>query len=335
MSIVTVLSFTPYILAFIFLLAVLILVHEAGHFFVAKAFKVKVLEFGLGFPPRLWGTRRGDTLYSVNAIPLGGFVKMVGEEDPSEPGSLAGKTVGVRFLVMAAGPFMNGFLALLLFSLLFMVPQQVIVGDVQVLRVDPGSPAQHAGIAPGDVVVAVDGHSIGNHADLQYRIGLRLGAETTWLLQREGQRISARLVPRFNPPEGQGPTGIQVTTASPRLESRANPPWTAVAKGAVRMRDVLVFAKNEFTKWLSGGVAPEVTGPIGMAQVFGEVASEQGFPLADRLMVITNLAAAISFSLAIFNILPFPALDGGRILFVGIEWVRRGKRVSPQKEGLV
>ena len=100
------LSIVPYVLGFIAILAVVILVHEAGHFAVAKAAGVKVLEFGLGFPPRLWGIRRGETLYSFNAIPLGGFVRMLGEEDPSEPRSLAGKSAGVRFVVMAAGPFM-------------------------------------------------------------------------------------------------------------------------------------------------------------------------------------------------------------------------------------
>ncbi|MBI4201010.1 MAG: site-2 protease family protein, partial [Chloroflexi bacterium] len=254
------LAIVPYILAFIALLALLVLVHEAGHFAMAKAARVKVLEFGLGFPPRLWSLRRGETLYSVNAIPLGGFVKMVGEEDPSEPGSLAGKSTGVRFLVMAAGPFMNALLALVLFSVLFMVPQDVVVGEVEVQQVAPGSPAQLAGILPGDRVVAVDGHPVSNHADLQYRIGLRLGAEMTWLVQRGGQRLVVTLVPRPNPPEGQGATGIQVATVNPRLERRATAPWVAMGKGLLRMGDVLVFAKNEFTKWFAGGTAPEVTG---------------------------------------------------------------------------
>ena len=104
------------IAGFVVIMTVLIVIHEAGHFFVAKLAKVKVLEFGIGFPPRLWGIRYRDTLYSINAIPLGGFVRMLGEEDPSESGSLAGRGTGIRFLVMAAGPFMNLILTVLLLS---------------------------------------------------------------------------------------------------------------------------------------------------------------------------------------------------------------------------
>ena len=323
------------ILVFIIILAVVILIHEAGHFAVAKAAKVRVLEFGLGFPPRVWGVRRGETVYTINAIPLGGFVKMSGEEDPDELRSLAGKSTGIRFLVMAAGPLMNVVLAFLLFSLLFMIPQEVAVGQVLVTVVNPGSPAQEAGILPGDIIVAVDGHPIDNDFDLRYRVNLGLGAQMVWLIQREAQQLTVDLVPRFNPPEGQGATGIEITTADYHIESRSEPVWRVPFLGLQRMGDVLVLVINEFTKWARGGTAPEVTGPIGMAHVFGEVAQDEGFRLQDKIIITVNLAAVISLSLAIFNILPIPALDGGRILFVAIEWVRRGKRIPPEKEGMV
>ena len=320
---------------FIVILAIVILIHEAGHFAVAKAAGVRVLEFGLGFPPRLWGLRRGETLYTLNAVPLGGFVKMEGEEDPSDPRSLAGKSPGIRFLVMSAGPFMNVLLALVLFSALFMIPQDILVGQLTVADVTPGSPAQSAGILPGDIIAAVEGHSVDNYWDLRYQVSLNLGKPTSLLLYRGDQRLTVILTPRLNPPEGEGATGVLTNTVNAHVESRAEPAWKAPILGLQRISDVLVLTRNEIARWVAGGSAPQVTGPLGMAQVVGEVAGEEGTPVSDRIISIINLAAVISLSLGIFNILPIPALDGGRILFVVIEWARRGKRISPKKEGLV
>ncbi|MBI2172473.1 MAG: site-2 protease family protein [Chloroflexi bacterium] len=324
-----------FITGFIVLLALLILVHEAGHFLVAKAAGVKVLEFGMGFPPRLWGVRKGETLYSFNAIPLGGFVKMVGEEDPTEPRSLASKSILVRFLVIGAGPLMNGVTALLLFTALFMVPQDVLVGAVSIVQVAPGSPAETAGILPGDQIVAVDGKRLDSHADLAYRISLKLGERMTWTVRRDGRDMLLSVTPRLNPTEDQKATGIKVTTLDPRVESRTQAPWTALGNGLRAMADVILLTKNELTKWLAGGKAPQVTGPIGMAQAFGEVGQEPTFGAKDRMLLGLNLAAVISLSLAVFNILPLPALDGGRLPFLLIEWVGRGKRVPLKFEVLV
>lgn len=322
------------ILGFVAVLVVLIVIHEAGHFFAAKLARVKVLEFGVGFPPRLWGLRRGETLYSINAVPLGGFVKMLGEEDPSEPGSLAGKSAATRFVVMAAGPFMNLLMAVALFSALFVIPKDVPVGDVSVVDVLPDSPAAQSGILPGDVVLEANGRALDNDADLRYQIALSLGQEMSWLVQRGREQVSLTLVPRVNPPEGAGATGISVATRNVAYEKRSEALWRAPMLGLQRTGHVLVLIKNEITKWISGGAAPEVTGPVGMAHVFGEVSQVEAPPV-HRVLTTLNLAAVISLSLGIFNLLPIPALDGGRILFVAIEWVRRGKRISPQKEGLV
>ena len=323
------------ILGFVAVLVVLIVIHEAGHFFAAKLARVKVLEFGIGFPPRLWGLRKGETIYSINAVPLGGFVKMLGEEDPSEPGSLAGKSTSIRFLVMAAGPFMNLIMAVALFSVLFLIPQDVPVGDVSVVNVLPDSPAAEAGILPGDVILEANGRTVDNDGHLRYQIALSLGEEMTWLIQRGREQVSLTLVPRVNPPEGTGATGIRVATRNVVYEKRSEALWRAPMLGLQRTGQVLVLVKNEITKWISGGAAPEVTGPVGMAHVFGEVAQAEELPPVNRVITTLNLAAVISLSLGIFNLLPIPALDGGRILFVAIEWVRRGKRISPQKEGLV
>lgn len=329
------LSVAILIVSFLVLLSVLVVIHEAGHFIVAKLAGVKVEEFGVGFPPRLWGIQRGETVFTINAIPLGGFVKMVGEEDPSDPRSLAAKSTGIRFLVMAAGPFMNFILAMLLFSVMFMIPQEVAVGDVLVVEVSPDSPADEAGILPGDIIVATNGHIIDNDRDLRYRIGLSLSNPMTWLVLRAGEEVVATIEPRLSPPEGQGATGIIVSTVNIRTESRVTPAWIAPWKGIERTGEVLVLIKNELAKWIVGGAAPEVAGPIGMGQVFGEVTQGEGLTVKDRVLATISLAAIISLSLAIFNSLPIPALDGGRMFFVVLEWLRRGKRISPEREGMV
>ena len=318
------LAVVAYVLGFIFIVVVLLVVHEAGHFAMAKAAKVKVLEFGVGFPPRIWGIRRGETLYSMNAIPLGAFVKMVGEEDPSDPRSLAGKSTGVRLLVMAAGPFMNVVLALLLFSLLFMIPQQVAV---TIMEVETASPAEQAGLLPGDVIIELDGDLLSDHTELSDRINLKQGAHTSWLVQRGDQRFLVDLVPRLNPPEGQGAAGISVTTYG----NRAQPPWTAVGSGLRLMGDILIQIKTGIAQWIAGGAVP-FAGPIGVGHLAKDVSQVEGL---DLKMATLYLAAFISFILAVFNILPIPPLDGGRILFLAIEFVRRGKRISPEKEGAV
>ena len=317
------------VVSFIGVLAVLVVVHELGHFLTAKAFGVKVLEFGIGYPPRLFGIRRGETLYSLNLLPLGGFVKMEGEVAPDSPRSLASKGTGTRFVVMAAGAFMNALLPILIFSVLFMVPQRTLAGDVQVQAVAPDSPAQRAGFQVGDRILRVDGRAIENNLDLSYLIMLNLGAQTTFQVQRSDGTHTLYAVPRWKPPEGQGATGITVETLNLHEVSHRYPPWVAVPKAFQKLGDVLVLAKNEITRWITGASRVQMAGPLGIAQMTGEVARAGG------IVPLLEFIALLSINLAIFNILPIPMLDGGRITFVVIEWVRRGKRIPPEREGLV
>ncbi|MFQ5860011.1 MAG: RIP metalloprotease, partial [Dehalococcoidia bacterium] len=316
------------LLVFLGVLAVLVLVHELGHFLAAKANGIRVLEFGFGFPPRLVGVRKGETLYSINLVPLGGFVKLAGETDLREPGSLASKSAAVRTLVLSAGPLMNALLPVLLFTVVFIIPQQTVVGRVVIREVASDSPAQLAGIQSGDVVLKAHGRTVENAGDLGYLVQLRLGAEMEWLVQRGERLETARLVPRWRPPEGQGATGVGIQTQDMQIVSRSYPFWEAIPLGARRTVDILVLAKNEVTKWIIGTSSPQVAGPVGIAQMTGEVAQAGFLPLLE-------FTALLSINLAILNILPIPMLDGGRLVFVGLEWVRRGKRIPPEKEGLV
>ena len=148
------------IIIFIVTLLVVVSIHELGHFITAKRAGIKVEEFGLGLPPRLFGIKRGETIYSLNAIPVGAFVKTAGENDPSVPRSLASKKPGVRLLVYAAGPLANILLAFILLSAFFMIPTQTVVGNgVMVHSVVEASPAEEAGIKPRDVILEIDGQT--------------------------------------------------------------------------------------------------------------------------------------------------------------------------------
>jgi regulator of sigma E protease len=317
------------IVSFIGILIVLVFAHEFGHFITAKLAKVKVQEFGIGFPPRIVSFKRGETIYSINAIPLGGFTKMVGEEDPTLPGSLASKSIPVRILVLSAGSLMNILLPILLFTISFMIPHDMTLEKVQVEEVAAGSPAQSAGIEPGDTILAVNGHIIRNRGDVGYYIQLYLGSDINILIQRD--QLTPReinLKPRWNPPQGQGATGIVIVGVDSTTVRESEPIWKAVPSSIVHCWEVLVLFRNQVAGWFIGGTPPQVTGPIGIAQITGEIAKAGISPLLE-------FAALISINLAIINIFPFPGLDGGRLIFVFLEWIRRGKRISPKREGLV
>ena len=317
------------IIAFLGVLAVLILAHELGHFVTAKAYGVRVDEFGLGFPPRLLSVRRGETLYSLNAIPLGGFIKMAGEEDPKVARSLASKSTGARLLVLSAGSLMNALLPLLLFSIAFMVPHNLVIGQVLVEEVALNSPASRAGIESGDMLLRVNGKPVRNINDLHRNIQLNLGKEVTLLVKHSDSTTEdIRVIPRWKPPQAQGAIGIMVNMPYPTIVRQHEPFWKAIPLAAMEYKETFVLFKNEILSWFVRGTAPQVAGPVGIAQLTGEVAKAGISPLLE-------FAAFLSINLAIINILPLPALDGGRIVFVFLELVRRGRRVPPKIEGLV
>jgi regulator of sigma E protease len=317
------------VVAFVAVLVVLVLAHECGHFFTARATGVRVEEFGIGFPPRLFGIRRRETIYSINALPLGGFVKMAGEEDPNVPGSLAGKSTGVRILVLAAGSLMNAILPILLFSIAFMIPHSVMSGQVMVDEVAANSPAARAGVEVGDSILMINENSVRNIGDIQRNIQLKLGQEIDVLVEHgDSTRETVQLVPRWQPPAEEGATGIVVRLSEPTTVRESYPFWKAIPMGVNECIETYILFKNVIISMLIGTAPAVVAGPVGIAQITGEAARA-------GLSYLLEFAAFFSINLAIINIFPLPALDGGRIVFVLLEWVRRGKRVSPRIEGMV
>ncbi len=317
---------------FFAVLLVLVMVHELGHFVTAKLAGVTVQEFGFGYPPRLAGLRFKGTLYSFNLLPLGGFVKMLGEEDPSETKSLAAQSVPTRLIILGAGAFMNAVLPVFLLTVSLMIPQQSFEGPVRIDEVAPGSPADKAGLQPGDIVLKVNDRSIEVPPDVRYNIQLNLGSSIEMTVQRGNETKVVRMVPRWEPPSQEGPTGIKIIMRPEEVRevTIARPIQRALWEGLRGTFDMLTLFKNGIYSAIinRSGPGPAVTGPIGIAQGTGEVARAGIGPLLEW-------TAFLSMNLAIFNILPIPMLDGGRIVFVLLEAVRRGRRVPPEREGMV
>lgn len=215
------------LLPFAVILLLLMVVHEAGHYITAKIFGVKVLEAGIGFPPRLFGFRWRETDYTVNALPLGAFVRLLGEEDPTEPKSLAAQPKWKRTVIIGAGAFMNLVLAVALFTVALMLPREVSAGGAQIVEVAPNSPAQHAGLEPGDQIWAVNGRRAESVQDASYLIRLYQGSNIDLTIKRDDPRTGSELIhkevySRWNPASytdecgiqhAQGPTGITIGSA--------------------------------------------------------------------------------------------------------------------------
>ncbi len=354
--------------SFLLLLVPLVIIHELGHFFAAKAFGIKVLEFGIGFPPRIkslvW--KRGETEYTINWLPIGGFVRLLGEEDPTDPRSLAAAARWKRLTVMFAGVAMNVVLAVALLAIGLMIPRERDLSMAQVTEVAAGSPAAEAritgamrdgsepqqGLQPGDMVLEVEGHEVRNTGELVYAPRLNIGETQKWVINRGGSTLTAHVYARWHPPEGQGPTGIRIgaPVVCGDIDAEGNPincqlrypftesvwymPWEAFPKAVTSLAEMLILTKNEIQVRIGGGGGaaddqPAFTGPVGIADTTGNLIKEQGWrPLIE-------FSALLSLNLAIFNALPLPMLDGGRMFFVLVEIIRGGRRIAPEKEALV
>jgi regulator of sigma E protease len=326
------------VVVFVVVLSILIYIHELGHFLAAKRANIQVQEFGFGYPPRLLTLgRRGETEYTLNAIPFGGFVRMAGEEDPAVLRSFASKPKRTRLVVLGAGAAMNLLLAFLLFSLTFLlgVPVPVEFHRVLVMSIVADSPAREAGVRTGDLILAVDQNPIQSPDELIAYIQQRLGEEIRLEVQRNRESLTIPVVPRQEWPEGQGPIGVVVQPYASKVEIHTYPWWRALWLGLQQTLSTVVVTLFIPVLVLRGLIPVEAVrpvGPVGIAQMTSSaaqqvVATGWWFPLV-------QLTAVVSAGLFLANLLPIPGLDGGRILFIVIEAIR-GRRVSPEKEGIV
>ena len=360
------------ILSFLVVLSVLVLAHEIGHFVAARRAGIRVQEFGLGIPPRLFGVRRHDTLFSINLLPLGGFVKMKGENAAPQPpddtwsefewqqfatlwmrakrlpapesrrrqialitaynppvgednsDSFASKSRSQRALVLVAGVGMNLLIAPLLFAVAFMIGAPCnSCREVQVHDVRADSPAERAGLQPGDILLRMDGEAVEQLETVRAAVQRSLGKPLSITLMRDGTELTTSAVPRVNPPVQQGALGIALGPPIVRY-----PPWEALPMGVQRTGELLGLLIHGLFMIVTGQLPADFTGPVGIARFTGQAAQA-------GLAQLLHFTGFLSLNLAILNLLPVPGLDGARLAFVGLEALRGGRRLNPATEGVI
>jgi len=329
------------LIVFISLIGLMVL-HELGHFVIAKKFGVKVEEFGIGYPPRLFGRKFGETLYSLNLLPFGAFVKIYGEEGGIESAySFTGKLIWQRALIILGGVVSFWIVAAILLSIVFGIGTLQAISDeeegslvnskVQIVAVSPNSPAEEAGIKVGDAIKQLTVNNqqltIDKVKEVQEFTQEHLGKEITLTIERGKEVFETSLMPRVSPPEGEGAMGVGLARTSEKsypwyqapikgIKACISMTW-AVITGLAQVLGSLVQGKG-----LPSGA--QLMGPIGIGSLMTQ-AAQLG------LNYYLQFIAMISIYLAVFNILPIPALDGGKLLFLGIEKVRK-KPVYPKIE---
>ena len=334
------------LIIFIVALSVLVLVHELGHFLMAKWNGIRVEEFGLGLPPMIFGRRIGETIYSLNALPIGGFVRMYGE-DPSfieELGRKKGEKTGKnrsflykkpwqKLLVVVGGVAMNLVLAVVIFTVVYGVlgvPTET--NQVKIVGVVEGSPADKSGLKEGMTVLTVGGVKIENPNQLTDEVAKFKGKEVELGIEEEGGNAYMRSVlVRENPPEGEGSMGVAISNVE-MIKIK----WWEFYKGIwAGFKEAYFWGKIIGGGVLSmvgglfmGQVPSDVSGPIGIYQATSSIKQSQG------MWALLHFFGVVSVNLAVINILPFPALDGGRIIFVIYEMIFK-KRANQKLEIMV
>ncbi len=362
---------------FLLVLSVLVLIHELGHFLVAKKLGIKVEEFGYGFPPRMWSIKKGETTYSINWLPIGGFVKLYGEDEAGA--GRIGKTEEVkpskgllkraffarpawqRASVVIAGVVMNIALAAVIFYGFFAltgfrvtvpllkdfnfssVNQTVVPQGVFISAIEKGSPADTSGMKAFSQVVSINNNKIENTEEFLRVIKQNEGKEISMTLYntREAKEYQVAVTPRVPQNENQGALGVGISyipikTAVLEYQNLGQKLFSGVAF----TYDMTVYTLDMFGKLINDAisrqniapVANNVSGPIGIFAVVGEATSAPG--ILEKTMGILFIAGLLSVSLAIMNVLPIPALDGGRLFFIVVEMLT-GKKLAQKHEALI
>ncbi len=324
---------------FIVALSILVLVHEWGHFMAAKKTGVRVEEFGLGLPPKIFGKKIGETVYSLNWLPIGGFCKLLGE-DPNGDGkdgkknkkeSFEYKKPWQKMLIVLGGVIMNLVLAVVIFSVVYTVLGVPVETDrVTIIGISKNSPAEKVGLKENDVVLRVNNKEVKKTNELMDEVGKYKGksVELEILTDGQTQRFVRTIEVRENPPEGEGAMGVAISNTE--MEKVA---WYRIDRGIVAgFKEAYYWGKiivGGVAKMIGGlvigNVPKDVSGPIGMYEATSAINKNQG------ILAVIHFFGIVSVNLAVVNILPFPALDGGRIIFVIYEMITK-KRANPKLE---
>ena len=309
------------IIATIFVIGLLVFFHELGHFITAKLVGMKVHEFALGFGPKLISKQSGETLYSVRAIPLGGFNKIAGMDPDEEQDefSFNSKPIWARMMVIVAGPIMNFLLPILLFLIVFLgsgidtPSDQAIIGSIL-----PNRPAAQAGLAAGDRILLVNDTKIDSWRQFVSVIQVSAGKQLVIAYERDNQRGNVTITPEFDPKANRGIIGVV-----PLIINYHPGPLEAASLAVQQVYAIGVSMLSGIGQMISGRAPADVAGPIGVAQMAGQVAQQGILPLL-------QVAAFLSINLGLINLLPVPVLDGGHIVTLAVEAIR-GKPLSAQK----
>jgi regulator of sigma E protease len=329
------------VLIFLAILTILVLIHELGHYTVARIIGVRVDEFGLGLPPRAIGKKIKNTIYSLNWLPIGGFVKLAGEDEEGldengKPHNIKNKkqyfwarTKKERSAILIAGVTMNFLLAVVITAGLLIQGVKEPSGLVRIESITPNSPAEKAGLLPNDVIISISSGATTTKVKtselLISTVAKHKGEAIQIQFTRNGQEKNLEIVPRKDVPEGQGPLGVVITDLEMKKYSLWEAPFAALKINLSRAWLMLVGIVTTLWKLVTfQGVQADVAGPIGIAQVTGQ-AAKFGF------RALLDFMSILSLNLAVLNILPIPALDGGRLAFVFAEKIL-GRKIKPAFE---